>query len=117
MIFLALYEAAKKKELILIDGGLCHYHYRKDGQITIGEIISTRPGAGREMLQSLKDIAAEKKAWCIFAKCPTTLEANVWYKKRGFTHEGQESLKSGSTVELWRLILRKRKQFSGFFED
>ena len=54
MIFETLHESAKRGELILVDGGFCHWHLRRDGQLTIREIISTRRGAGSEMLAILK---------------------------------------------------------------
>jgi hypothetical protein len=56
VIFDALWESARRGELLLIDGGFCHWHLRRDGQLTIREIISTRPGAGREMLDRLKAV-------------------------------------------------------------
>ena len=39
MIYQALSEAADKGELLLINGGMCRFHIRKDGQCTIREII------------------------------------------------------------------------------
>ena len=77
MIFGTLYESAQRGELLLIEGGFCHWHLRRDGQLTIREIISTRPGAGSEMLEQLK----RQPAQSIFAKCPVDLEANSWYQK------------------------------------
>ena len=44
MIFETLYESAQRGELLLVNGGMCHWHLRRDGQLTIREIISTRPG-------------------------------------------------------------------------
>lgn len=102
MIFESLYESAKRNELLLIDGGFCNWHLRRDGQLTIREIISTRPGAGFEILETLKRV---KGAGCIFAKCPIELDSNDWYSRRGFTLEGQETTKTGRTLNLWRLQL------------
>lgn len=101
MIFETLYESSKRGELLLTDGGFCHWHLRRDGQLTIREIISTKPGAGSAMLSELK----RKPAISIFAKCPEELEANNWYKKQGFELEGQETTKTGRKLNLWRLIL------------
>jgi hypothetical protein len=39
MIFVALEEAASKGQLLLIDGGMCRFHKRKDGVTVIREII------------------------------------------------------------------------------
>jgi len=102
MIFETLYESAKRNELILIDGGICHWHLRRDKQLTIREIISTRPGAGSEMLAQLTAVPGAES---IFAKCPADLLANDWYKKRGFVCEGTQTTKGGRKLKLWRLIL------------
>jgi len=102
MIFEALHEASKREELLLIDGGLCHWHLRRDRQLTILEIISTRPGAGSAMLARLKQTPGAES---IFAKCPADLAANAWYVRRGFTCEGMETTRTGRRLNLWRLIL------------
>jgi hypothetical protein len=100
MIFETLHESAKRGELLLVDGGMCHWHLRRDGQITIREIISTRPGAGSQMLEIIKRVPG---AMSLFAKCPADLAANEWYAKRGFANEGTETTPSGRVLRLWRL--------------
>ena len=102
MIFETLYESSKRGELLLIDGGFCHWHLRRDGQLTIREIISTKLGAGSEMLEWLKRVPG---ALSIFAKCPVDLPANDWYAKKSFICEGIETTKMGRQLKLWRLIL------------
>jgi len=102
MIFETLYESAQRGELLLVDGGFCHWHLRRDSQLTIREIISTKPGAGSAMLEILK---AVNGAASIFAKCPADLPSNDWYKKRGFVCEGEQITKSGRVLKLWRLRL------------
>jgi hypothetical protein len=102
MIFETLYQSSQKGELLLIDGGFCHWHLRKDGQLTIREIISQRPGAGQEMLTVLK---ATVGAQSLFAKCPAELAANDWYGRRGFVCEGTEKTRRGRELLLWRLWL------------
>ena len=102
MIFEALHEASKQGELLLVDGGFCHWHLRRDRQLTILEIISTKPGAGSAMLARLKQMPG---ATSIFAKCPTDLEANAWYARRGFVCEGTETTRTGRELRLWRLRL------------
>lgn len=102
MIFETLYESAKHGELLLIDGGFCHWHLRRDGQLTIREIISTRPGAGSEMLMMLKQTP---NAICIVAKCPADLESNQWYQKRGFALSDADRTKSGRKINVWKLNL------------
>ena len=102
MIFEALYESSKRGELLLIDGGFCHWHLRQDGQLTILEIIATRQGAGSEMLSTLKKIS---NANSLFAKCPSDLKANEFYQKKGFIYEGEEITKTGRKLKLWRFPL------------
>jgi hypothetical protein len=102
MIFEALHQSSQRGELILVDGGICNWHLRRDGQITIREIISQRPGAGSLMLSMLKSVPG---ATSIFAKCPADLPANEWYDRRGFTYEGTETTRTGRQLILWRLHL------------
>jgi GNAT superfamily N-acetyltransferase len=106
MIFEPLLESAKRGELILVDGGFCHWHLRRDGQITIREIIvlptRRRQGIGAAMLEQLKRVEG---ASSIFAKCPHDLDANRWYYALGFTDEGTETTKSGRRIRLWRFRL------------
>ena len=102
MIFETLHESAQRGELLLIDGGFCHWHLRRDGQLTIREIISTRHGAGGEMLEILRQTPG---AACIVAKCPADLAANAWYRRRGFTLDHDEQTKNGRRLHVWRLAL------------
>ena len=102
MIFETLYASAQRGELLLIDGGFCHWHLRRDSQLTIREIISTRRGAGSAMLEILKQTPS---ATSIFAKCPIDLAANGWYYRRGFVHEGTETTRTGRMLNLWRFQL------------
>lgn len=97
MIFQSLYEAMQRKELILIDGGFCRFHRRADGQLTILEILSSKPGAGSAILKQLEAM----KPFYILAKCPTELPANEWYKKKGFKLIRQEQTKSGKYLNVW----------------
>ena len=108
MIFESLWEAAQKNELILTNGGICHFHLRKDNQVTIREIIvlpkKQRRGIGTNMLDIIKH-RCKGKAHSIFAKVPSDLPANKWYKAMGFVLEGNEQTKSGRILSLWRLKL------------
>lgn len=102
MIFDALYESAQRGELLLIDGGFCHWHLRADGQLTIREIISTRPGAGRAMLAQLKETPGAER---IVARCPADLPANAWYARRGFALDRTETTRTGRALNVWRYEL------------
>ena len=99
MIFETLHDSAERGELMLVDGGFCHWHLRKDGQLTIREIISTRKGAGSLMLRRLE---ATKGATSLFAKCPADLPANAWYTRRGFHVERAEWTGNGTLLMCWR---------------
>jgi hypothetical protein len=98
MIFETLHESNHKGELILLDGGYCRWHLRRNGVITIYEILSQRPGAGSEMLERLRALALP-----IVAKCPSDLPSNIWYAKRGFVLSRVETTPRGRTLNVWRL--------------
>lgn len=104
MIFESLYESAQKGELLLIQSGYCRYHLRKDGQLTIYEIITTLEGlgVGYEMLQILKQVEG---AEYLVAKCPVDLEANNWYMRQGFVLEKREITSSGRELNVWLKFL------------
>lgn len=97
MIFETLYDSAKRGELILVDGGMCRYHLRRDGQCTIHELISIRPGAGSAMLDRLTTIPARY----LLAKCPADLPSNAWYARRGFTRTAEETTPTGRRLNVW----------------
>lgn len=105
MIFETLHESAQKGELILIDGGYLRYHLRRDKTITIHEILSLKPGAGRAMLAMLVQRGRCAGATMIRAKCPADLAANGWYSRMGFAVGGTEDTPSGRKLNLWHLSL------------
>jgi len=106
MIFENLSKSAEQGELILVNGGICRWHLRRDGQITIYEILvlpdERNNGIGSMMLNMLKRVPS---AISIYAKCPRDLPSNSWYKRMGFVLEGTETTKSGRVLNLWRLRL------------
>ncbi len=106
MIFESLYAAAQRGELLLLEGGFCHWHLRRDGQLTIREIIAHPPGrgVGTAMLDALTQTP---RARCIVAKCPANLEANRWYAARGFVLIRSETTRSGRGLNTWRLDLSR----------
>lgn len=104
MDFEILYTALKKKELILLDGAMCRFHKRRDGQVTIHVILSNKPGNGRRIIELLKSLPGTTS---IFAKCPSTLESNGFYRHMGFYLECEEVLRTGTIVNHWRLKLRE----------
>lgn len=107
MIFEALHGSNERGELLLVLHGMCHFHVRRDGQLTIREIIVQKGhqghGIGRAMIQKLEVLALDAGATSLFAKCPANLPANGWYAALGFTLEGTETTASGRRLNLWRL--------------
>ena len=103
MIFEPLMQSAHRNELIFLDGGLCHWHLRRDGQLTIREIIVLPERQGQGIGKRILEILKSKGAVSIFAKCPADLKANGWYEHMGFTLEGTEVTKSGRELKKWRL--------------
>jgi hypothetical protein len=99
MIFEAINGSAQAGELLLLDGGYCRWHLRRDGIIVIYEIIATRKGAGSDMIILLKEYGKP-----IQAKCPVGLPANQWYARQGFVLLGTETTRSGRELNLWRLL-------------
>jgi hypothetical protein len=102
MCFENLYESSERGELLLVDGAMCHWHLRRDGQLTIREIISQKPGAGSAMLETLR---RTPNAVCIVAKCPVDLASNEWYVRRGFELSLTEQAKSGRIINVWKLSI------------
>lgn len=102
MAFANLMAAAERGELILIDGGYCLWHLRRDGQLTISEILATRKGAGSEMLARLR---AVKGAHRILAKCPVGYASNSWYERKGFRLSAVERSRTGTRLNVWVLRL------------
>lgn len=111
-MFEELMDAAERGELILLPNAICHWHLRRDGQVTIREILvlpsSRGSGIGKLILEMLKEM--NPKAKSIFAKCPVDLESNGWYKHMGFVLEGQEKTRTGRELNLWRLPLNKNQK-------
>ncbi len=109
MIFETLNESNERGELLLVAGGMCHWHLRRDGQLTIREILvekgRRRQGIGRAMLERL--IRDNPAATSIFAKCPWDLPANNWYQRMGFTLEGTETTRGGRPLNRWRLTVER----------
>lgn len=105
MIFESLSKSAESGELILVENGYCRYHLRRDGQLTVYEILvlprARRQGIGAQMLDALKYTGATS----ILAKCPAELEANSWYNVMGFECEGTGITSTGKELNLWRLSL------------
>ena len=103
MIFEPLHESNQRGEFF---GSMCHWHLRRDGQITIREIIveqnEQRNGLGKLFIKRLKSVPGAKS---LFANCPADLPSNEFYKALGFKLESQNPTKNGRLMNQWRLYL------------
>jgi GNAT superfamily N-acetyltransferase len=107
--FSELWASAQKKRLILVDGGMCRFNFRRDLVLVIYDIIvlPERQGEGigsriLKYLETLRPIAIE-------AKCPENLESNKWYAAKGFTKVHTEQGKKWK-IYTWRKVLRAPKK-------
>jgi DNA-binding XRE family transcriptional regulator len=103
-LFEDLMEAYERGDLILKEGGMCHFHRsrRNPGVIRINVIISTRPGVGSQMLEELKALPGVRE---IRASCPADLPANAWYAKKNFTLASTRLARTGRKLNDWVLYL------------
>lgn len=103
MVFQPLHESNLKREFY---GAMCHWHLRRDGQITIREIIVEQSeqgrGHGSAFIERLKQVDG---ATSIFANCPADLPANGFYRHLGFVLESQKPTRNGTPMKQWRLWL------------
>lgn len=85
MIFAALSEAADRGELVLIEGGMCRWHRRRDGVVVVREILvlptHRKEGRGRQMLRIVQ---RQNPASAVVARCPVGSEANTFWQHMGF---------------------------------
>jgi GNAT superfamily N-acetyltransferase len=85
MILVALNEAAERGELLLVDGGLCRFHLRRDGVVVIRELLvlptHRRKGVGRALVGAVR---ARHPSATLRATCPAEYEANEFYSALGF---------------------------------
>lgn len=102
MIFEALSESLERGELWLRLGAMCRWHLRRDGQLTIKEVMvepsQRRRGAATEIVRALSSVAGAKK---LLARCPGDLPANAFWEAVGFVLMAKERTKSGRVVNVW----------------
>jgi GNAT superfamily N-acetyltransferase len=104
VIFEALSEACERGELVLEDGALCRFHLRRDGTLTVREllVLPRRRGEGRarRLVEHLR-IRQRHAARRMVAKCPADLPANGFWEHLGFRLERQEAGKRPVNVWVW----------------
>lgn len=98
MIFEALAEAAGRGELLLAEGGLCRFHLRRDGWVTVREILVLPPFRGRGLGKRLV-WQAGLKARGVRARCPADLPSNGFWSALGFRLVG--TLPGKRPVNVW----------------
>jgi len=85
MIFAALNEAADHGELLLVAGGLCRFHRRRDGTVTLRELLvlpeCRRQGIGRSLVEA---VVHRHPGARLLARCPVSYASNGFWPKVGF---------------------------------
>jgi GNAT superfamily N-acetyltransferase len=98
MIFTALAEAADHEELLLVTGGLCRFHPRRDGIVTIRELLvlpaMRREGIGRALVEEVQRRHPEA---ILRAVCPINYPANGFWHHIGF----KAMTKGTGLTEIW----------------
>lgn len=84
MIFAALDEAARKDELLIVEGGLLRYHQRRDGWVVIREIIVLPEYRGEGIGRMLVERVRCRHRLPMRAKCPVVYPSNAFWKAIGF---------------------------------
>lgn len=82
MIFHALSEAADRQHLLLVAGGLCRFHRRLDGWVTIRELLILPSHRGQGLGRQLVDQAGLGAAKVV-ARCPANLPSNRFWAAIG----------------------------------
>lgn len=86
MIFAVLSEAADRGQLLLVEGGLCRFHRRRDGVVVIRELLvlpaRRRQRIGRGLVREVLCRAGNRP---VQARCPVAYEAgNAFWKAMAF---------------------------------
>jgi len=85
VILVALSEAADCGELLLVEGGLCRFHKRRDGVVVVRELLvlpdCRRKGIGRALVAAVRQ---KHPGALIRAVCPAKYEANRFWEALGF---------------------------------
>lgn len=105
MILVALAEAADRGELLLVEGGMCRFHLRRDGVVVIRELLvlpdCRHEGIGKRLVQ---EIALRHQGCPLLARCPVTYPSNAFWEAIGFERGPQRRgvnewwLRSSSTA-------------------
>lgn len=103
MIVQLLNTSNNRGELMLVDGGMCRFHVRSDGKITIRDIIVSRAhqrqGIGRRMIATL--IRQHPHAFEMRLECPADWEANTFFSRIGFERVRAIQWANGCVTNVW----------------
>lgn len=74
-------EAADKGELILVDGGMCRYHRRRDGVVVVREIlvlVASKPSRKCEECGGWGTLYTHGAGWAEISPRPSCAQIPVW---------------------------------------
>lgn len=85
MVFVALAEAAERGELLLAEGGMCRFHLRRDGAVTVRELLVLPAARGRGVGRALVEaVLARHPGATVRARCPADYPSNGFWRRMGF---------------------------------
>ena len=103
MFLEVLCKAMQQEELLLVAGGFCRFHKKKDGHVVIDELVvlpeQRMKGIGRKLIKGL-----QKQHKTLEMKCPAEMEGvSVFLEKMGFVEHAMKVGKKRSwKIWMWR---------------
>ena len=114
MNLIPLCEASDRGELILVDGGMVHFHKRRDVVVTIRELLVLPRRRGQGIGKCLVErVQRDFPGAMLRARCPAEWPANGFWEHMGFVLVSDGKVKvwerTSSTVPQETLLLLGRR--------